>query len=264
MTLIARYEVADVPILLGDLLVSSAIPPEKPLLIPTRGDVFTNPDKSIHPTSLLQKICIINDNLMVAWSGSVIVAKTVLSAFKEKFSNKLVDEPSIQSVVDDIGGEYLKGTQFIGLAKHKEGGLTRFSYRDYTFEHAYFGQCHVGGSGADRFMEVLRESGPLDIAGGSAGDTDLAISHALTTAQTFLARELFSEEIVAEELFEEQFGGGFEVGVLTINGAEKVGDILHLIWTWDENNDAVPKLMPTFIKSDYIGKDLVVRRLHQV
>jgi hypothetical protein len=59
------------------------------------------------------------------------------------------------------------------------------------------------------------------------------------------------------------FGGGFEIGAITQNGAEKVGDALNLFWRYDPNRSKVPLLEPVMIKWDYVGDDLIVQRLAQ-
>lgn len=251
---------ANVPILLADLLLSSETQPNHRVALPTVGDLPTPSPltRTAYPSGLMQKLFVLNDHAMVAWSGTYIAAVTVLKELKEKFSQQPINGPSVKKFFNEFGAENLKGLQFIGVFRDGNG-VSTFGYDTYNFTHEHFGECHIGGSGAGRLIQKLYSERTHEVAGGTLRDVDHAVTYALTTASEFIG-----EELLTNASLEQHFGGGFEVGTVTTNGAEKVGDILHIFWVWNENENEDPKLLPTIIKSDYLDQNLIIQRIHQV
>ena len=87
MTLVARFEVSNSPVLLGDLLISgSERPGADPLKIPTIDDIteIYPEDWEWHrPIGLKQKIAIISDRLAVGWAGKEISATVAINKLRE-------------------------------------------------------------------------------------------------------------------------------------------------------------------------------------
>ena len=87
MTLVARFEVSNSPVLMGDLLISG---PEKPgaapLKLPTVDDIteiYPEDWEWDRPIGLNQKIAIISDRLAVGWAGSVVSASVAIKQLRE-------------------------------------------------------------------------------------------------------------------------------------------------------------------------------------
>lgn len=85
-------------------------------------------------------------------------------------------------------------------------------------------------------------------------DIDYAVSGTLRFAAEFLIEEVLGG------LQEMRFGGAFEIGTITRDGAEKVGDFLNLFWPYNKSQTK-QSINPVMIKSDYIGDDLIIQRL---
>jgi hypothetical protein len=76
MTLVASIMFDNVPILMGDILVSSETDRGQDVHIPTVGN--KNVASKYKASNLTQKLIIINDYLVVGWAGSLITAKTII------------------------------------------------------------------------------------------------------------------------------------------------------------------------------------------
>lgn len=256
MTTIACFRIANVAMLFGDLLLSSESPPAHALSLPAIGTIAPpkNSNRQYHPVGLNQKVCTINDNLMIAWSGSQFVARSVMKGLREAFSKTTVTWPRLDEFFNDYGVYNLKDSQFIGLYV-ENGGHSSFGINTRNFDHPILGRSHVGGSGAEKLVAVAElVAGPMHIE-GEMRDVDMAITASLTFATQFLAEEMLAG------LQETYFGGGFEIGTITQAGAEKVSDILNMFWRYDPKQSNTPLLTPVLIKWDYIGNDLVVQRI---
>ncbi len=244
--------------LFGDLLVSSSRPPGIEISLPAIGTIAAAADsrREYHPVGLRQKVCVISDRLMIAWAGTQFVAQSVIKGLRERFISAPVTWTSLDEFFREYGVYELKDVQFIGLYRDN-GSVTSFGIHTHNFSDPVLGQCHVGGSGAGKLLAAMDSPSAQRHIEGAVRDVDTAVTSALTFATEFLVEELLAG------LQETHFGGGFEIGALTQNGAEKVGDVLNLFWTYDSTQGKNPLLMPVMIKWDYIGEDLIVQRLRQ-
>ena len=77
MTLIAAMQMRGQPVLIGDLLISSEHPEATQIELPTLGALPKDfrPDNIHAFSNLAQKLTLINDHLVVAWSGRVVHAR---------------------------------------------------------------------------------------------------------------------------------------------------------------------------------------------
>lgn len=256
MTLIACLRIANVPVLFGDLLVSSSKPPPKPVSLPAIGTIDNSKSRERYPAGLRQKICAISDRLIIAYAGPVVAAASVVRGLRERFANSEVDSMRLDRFFQEYGVYDLKESQFIGLFFDGQR-LTSFGINTYNFSDPYLGECHFGGSGAGKLLLAAQAGEVARHIVGTMRDVDNATSTALAFATDFLGEEMLGG------LQETHFGGAFEIGLLTKDGAEKVDDFLNLFWVYDRDRAAVPLLLPTMIKSDYRGGDLIVQRLEQ-
>src|SRR5215813_1469482 len=89
MTTIGCLRIAGVPMLFGDLLISSPKPPTEAISLPAIGEIRTPADsqRDLHPVQLRQKVCIISDELMIAWAGLQRAAQSVIEGMRERFAN---------------------------------------------------------------------------------------------------------------------------------------------------------------------------------
>lgn len=85
MTLVIALMISNLPVILGDVLLSGH-ELDKSISIPTIDDIY-----EIFPegsgwsiTNLKQKVNIINDNLIIGWAGSCVAARVIISELKTR------------------------------------------------------------------------------------------------------------------------------------------------------------------------------------
>ena len=86
MTVVARLNINDFPMLVGDLLLSIEDPSASPSAVPTAGDLsalFPAGSPCI-PCGLRQKLAVVADNLVVGWSGALDVARDVVGELRRR------------------------------------------------------------------------------------------------------------------------------------------------------------------------------------
>jgi hypothetical protein len=257
VTTIGCFRIAGIPTLFGDLLISSPKPSAAAVSLPAIGTINT-PDsqREYHPVQLQQKVCIISNELVIAWAGAQFIAKSVIKGLRERFANAHVTRDSLFQFFDEYGLLTMTSCQFAGLLL-EHGQVTCFGVHTDHHNHSVLGECYVGGSGAAKLLAAAKpRSGPKQVE-GMIRDVDDAVNEQLLFATRFLIEEYLAG------LQDTYFGGGFEIGAITENGAEKVGYILTLFWRYDPNQNEVPLLEPMMIKWDYIDDDLIVQRLVQ-
>jgi hypothetical protein len=77
-----------------------------------------------------------------------------------------------------------------------------------------------------------------------------------------LASQILAQEIVNGGNLPSYYGGGVEIATYADGRYQKIGDILHLFWTYDPNKrDEGMRLIPIAYKLDYLNEALVIRRL---
>ncbi len=110
MTVIATFSINACPILMGDLLISGDESPQSSLNVPTIGDIdqIFPQGSGYLPTSLNQKLSIMNDNLAIAWAGTKISANVIFrQLLKECKKNPIgasgICRPSSQISIKTMG-----------------------------------------------------------------------------------------------------------------------------------------------------------------
>jgi len=86
MTLIAAFSCEGVPIILGDVVVSGPERTGATVGVPTV-DELTNvfpAGSSYSITGTCQKVAVLSDDLVVAWAGNVIAAKTLIEELRAR------------------------------------------------------------------------------------------------------------------------------------------------------------------------------------
>ena len=151
MTLIAALTISNLPVLIGDALLSGEESGQN-LAIPTIGnvsDVF--PEGSGYTiTGLRQKINIIDDNLVIGWAGSYIAAKTILSELKRQSNSKKLTRESIHDFFREIyrnPSEWGANQEvaFLGYIADSEG-IEHFEYS--------FNDCPIYQTNSSRYGDV--------------------------------------------------------------------------------------------------------------
>jgi hypothetical protein len=269
MTLIAALTISNLPVLIGDALLSGEESGQN-LAIPTIGnisDVF--PEGSGYTiTGLRQKINIIDDNLVIGWAGSYIAAKTILSELKRQSNSKKLTRESIHDFFREIyrnPSEWGANQEvaFLGYIADSESiEYFEYSFNDYRICHtnySRYGDVKICGSGKPDMEDLVTKiSRPSLESGKIKSDFDNVVIESLT-----ICGWLFSYEMSTSKSLLNFYGGAYEIATLVEGRFQKLNDLTYLAWVI-ENIDTDPKvnLVQKGFKLAYIDDLLCIYTLN--
>ena len=134
----------------GDLLLSGPAS-ATPLHIPTIGDtrqVFPA-DAVFAPVGLAQKIAIIRDDFAVAWSGTQIVARTVIRELTEQFSQRAPTSAQLRDYLEQLPGDFADQLTLLAMVEEAPGRMHHLGFQAEHEDDPRFGVFRAGGSGID-------------------------------------------------------------------------------------------------------------------
>ena len=159
MTLIAGFQYQDVPLLLGDFMISGG----------ARG--YT-----------LKKVHLISPNLVVGWTGHLFLAKSLLRDLHNKFNGVRVSKEELEQFLINYPVDNSSS-----MLVHLVGSIIDdkrycFLWNSSHPQRLFYESYHVDGSGATVFENMLKSRGRLGIQGARTSNVDQAIYFALTQA----------------------------------------------------------------------------------
>ena len=258
MTAVISYFQRGNPVLVGDLLLSGN-EPDTPACLPTTGsveNVFPQGSGFV-PVGLVQKIDLITNYFAVAWSGSQIEARTVISEIRDQSGrwswNPDDVETSIVRIVEASGAGNLSllWLLFDGKQVFQNG----FEAIGRSTEKKGFGR--ILGIGSKSALEHFDNLMDFVCATLTTNETNHpALVSGLVTAAAFSSRELANPNVLTQ-----YFGGGFEVLVLADNRFQKLDDFVLVTWDAEEDGQGGYKLsVPYYFQRHlYCGDILVIR-----
>jgi hypothetical protein len=247
MTLIATLTISNLPVLIGDALLSGEESGQN-LAIPTIGNVSNVfPEGSGYTIKgLRQKINIIDDNLAIGWAGSYIAAKTIISELKRQSNSQKLTRESIHYFFRKIYRNPSKwganqGVAFLGYIADFEGiEHFEYSFNDcliYQTNSSRYGDVKICGSGNSYMEDLLKKiSRPSLGSGKIQTDFDNVVIECLT-----ICGWLFNYEMSVSENLWNYYGGAYEIATLVEGRFQKINDITYLAWII-EDIDTAPKL----------------------
>lgn len=244
--------------MVGDLLISSSIPPKHPIVLPTVGEL---PKKlelkgENHIAGTAQKICIVNPHLAVAWAGRKIIAIDIIRRMKRYFSKRTIDSDTLKVFFKSQDAKNLEEIEMVCWYRNKQG-LNSFGVNTTNIDTENFGHCHIGGTGAGDFIGHLYEERQLKIMEGNEDSPNAAVVHAISLASRIVANEMAGGENLASF-----YGGGIEIAAYIDGRYKKIGDTLNIFWTYNAEEDGSGMtFIPIIYKLDYLKENLVIRRV---
>jgi hypothetical protein len=238
VTMVAAFKVKGTPVLIGDMAVTIGS---------TR--------------SLRKKAYFIAPNLVIAWAGHMIVAKTVIAALKTTFSVGAVTKQALEQHLtgyhsDDFGQLH---TNFIGWIVDE--GFHCFLWNCLYPQQVFYQNQYFEGTGEKYFASMQQES--RDWQTGETGlppDSSLVIS-----AINEIARARF-EESLYRETWDLSFGASYDILVFLSGEFRYIGSIVYLGWDyhWDSFR-ATGKLehAPVVIKHNCMGEYSILQEALQ-
>lgn len=247
MTIVAAFKIKNIPVLIGDLLLSSE-GKQSNLDLPTVGDVS---QFQLYPNcvvGLTQKVNIINKNIVIGWAGSYRWAKIILSDLKQSSETETFTKESLEKFFINrkswVGNEPLA---FIGYIKDAKGV--------HSFEYSY-NQCPIYKSKLDTYEELrtigtgyydteeLLRKNVINYNENLCEFDNAAIS-AISSCGWFFVDEMklsknSTKKMNDRTLFDD-YGGGYEIAIYTENGFCKLDKITYLYWVV-QNIDTTPTI----------------------
>ena len=220
MTLVARFEVSNSPVLVGDLLISG---PEKtgaaPLKLPTIDDITAIWPKGSGwcPNGVNQKIAIISDRLAVGWAGSSVSASVAIKQLHECVQTHGDDPAIIKRFVESDSFEGSNRTLPLSLTGYgfSDKDSFAFSLNCTDIDTERFGVISLLGTGSDRAQELFRQLSTTQIHHQNAGKVDhTGISGSPELIALFLSGQLISSELVDNASLIGAYGGGYEIACI--------------------------------------------------
>jgi hypothetical protein len=251
MTLIASFEFQHVPVLLGDMLITSPGAPTKESHTP----LVHTPNKIIdlkearYVSSLRQKLAILHDHVCLAWAGDLFHAQRFAEYIRSFASGVVsIDYDELRRTIDAYPREDLEGhLEFVIHAWHGTGWGYFSNLKPFDLDPLR--QIRVSGTGKTHFIEHIEHVAKRSIIGNLDAYTELA-TRALAYASLASAQQFFGGVGLNE-----WWGGGFEVVVFRDGRLTKLGPICWLYWECAEiaQQHYSLNLKPSFMYQFYVG-----------
>lgn len=253
MTAIAAILRGGSQVLVGDLMLS------KPgveydsdeILLPT-GRVSSKEIGPIGPSGFVQKLVVINPNLVLGWAGSLTFGSWASRFLRENFESKReFDESDLEAIYEKLSAECTDRSAFLVSTFQPETGELRLKQFGGWWGHIE-GVCDmmVAGSGATHLYEAAERLNEVP-------DSCVA-QWAMALVATMIEREVASGSSTLEN-----YGGGWEIVHLTPRGFEKISPMLFSQWLIEPIGDTYSYEIECVIGSKYFGERLSVKSLVQ-
>jgi hypothetical protein len=258
MTLIASTSNNNFPILIGDVLITSAQRGDESKLPEYLRNIDTHfPDQDYFPVKLRQKIYVIHDKLCIGFAGDLYYIKLLLDDIQSHFS---YIEPSIDTLNDffkqyDLDCDF-DGTNFLAIFLDSTDNKIHYFRKGLweTTDSPAFGHTFAMGSGQKDFIEQINKGYNYDNNVG-VNAADQAISLNYINLANILGYERLSLTTI-----QKYWGAGFEM--IYFNGSKfsKMDDITYSIWRGKYNPDtkSIESSPYLFLNYRYFGEMLVL------
>jgi hypothetical protein len=255
MTLIAQLSINGAPLLIGDVLLSSEQRTGLKVTLPLVGDINEVLAKNGVPfqVDFGQKVNVLSDRLVVAWSGRMDEAERALRVLSRVSTRSNLDIGDIGRELNAIDQQQIAHLQLVGTLLGDAQGTMRvahcFTLGVKPTNIPSLGPVFAAGTGRDFFLNMLKKSNWTNYGRGS----EFQVAHVLLAALT-------NEEYRTGSTILNRWGGGFEaVTCSQLRGRfEKVGDILHTFWKMREHEDDSLAFTPMFYKTTYWRDALII------
>lgn len=262
LTVIASFSIENNKVLLGDLLVSSNEVEGRQIKLPTTGNIghVFPPGSGFIPVGLKQKLCVIDDNLVVGWAGTHYVARAVIKQLKDQLGGRAVTQNDLKSFFENIDPCYQKELGIVGA--HFDGKVSyTFGYNCQGFSSSYFGEVCFAGTGISdlkALMDDFEASGNPSLQISERNPLEKAIVGTLVVASA-----LIGNEVVSSQNLLQYYGGGFEIVSRVKDRFEKIGDITYMfsMITEQQNGEMFVSLPQIVNKYAYHNDLLVIRSM---
>jgi len=237
MTLVARFDVSNSPVLMGDLLISGLEKPgAAPLKVPTIDDIteIYPQDSGWCPNGLRQKIAIISDRFAAGWAGNEISAIVALKQLRE-FVRTHGDEPGkIREFVESPLFEDLNRTLPFSITGYvfNDQESFAFSFDCTNINIESFGVVSLLGAGTARAQELFHAFASSRVHYPNVGEViPTGVPKPSDLVALFLSGQLISWELLDNASLLAAYGGGYEIAYIdSMHKFIKMDKVIYAIW----------------------------------
>ncbi len=168
MTVVAAFRMHGVPLLVGDMLITSSLIGEKSSWLATAPFVakFLPEKLGFRIAGAQKKVHLIGKFLAVSWVGSKLSGATILRAVHEKFSEEIPTKDSFQSFLSSFNDRQAENLSVHLIGWIIDGQPECFRWNSSYPDVVYFDGPQFEGSGEALFAQILDQP----VTAGRAGD----------------------------------------------------------------------------------------------
>lgn len=260
MTLVARFFVGDIPVLISDALLSTPAPLNTgSIALPSiRSSEKYHGDAPTTMAGVVQKMTLIEKNAVLCFAGDYTLGREVLNYLK-----RLLEDGTPPAVAWDTMKKHFSlngssGLELIFEAMHPTGdghlslvsksiGLGRGEKEYRLYSEAIF-----AGSGAGLAKKLLTE-GNHGVAPQVDGKYELAVQRAL-----HVVAELLDMDMRGGGSFDKHFGGFYEIAIWYGNRFKKIDGVQFVYWSIDIGEENSTLRLDRILLQHYQGETLCV------
>jgi hypothetical protein len=211
MTFIAQVAIRGVPFLIGDLLTST--PDGKSIHLPTIGEHLPGPTNPFgQPAGLCQKVVLVSRNCALAWSGSLVVARRVISDLRSASNRAPLTLAGISAYLTEFDTQVPERDELrlVGLL-HDGREIVSFNYKATRIDLPRV-DAWIAGS-ASNHVSVSDEGEVSSFVANMVGQLTesiepiVGVGHAALMLQSILTMR----ELVDQSTLQSGYGAGYEI-----------------------------------------------------
>lgn len=258
MTLIATFSIHGLPFALGDLLISGNERSDSTPFVPSVGPV-TNVfplGSGYSIIGLQQKVNILSEDCVIAWSGSVVHARVAIKELRQLANTGQLDRIALDKYIADHRCDIEHNIELLGWVRERNQ-IVSFSYPAIEASRAGpFGHLRASGSGTSRFHSLLSN---LPATPSRVGETTKPSDRAFASVAYAMCC-LIEQELITQGTLTEYFGGWWELVFHDGKKFAKLSDVTFVFWEVESNASVLQLKFPKHVvKQDYVGD---VLRMH--
>lgn len=261
MTIVAAFRVEGIPVLIGDMLITSIANNKESNFLPTQPYFSKNlpNDTGRRVCGARKKVHLINSKLVIGWAGSLHAASRVLVKLNNLFASKRATRKTLESALTSINDytEEIWNVHIIGWILDGEPHCFRWNsgYPSEVFYH----HSHFEGSGENTFIETLAE--PAKSGLGHGVDSPELAAQLVSLAKI---SKLIDKEIWTGVTLRESFGYCYETIYLDGDKFRFIEDVTYLMWEIGKEGGAGYhyRAGPLIVKYKSAGKFSIVQTSH--
>ena len=221
--------------LLGDLLLTGPEVAPRSVHLPTVGDSLQVKVPGVTIYGVMQKVAIVNDSLMIAWTGSASKAQSMIRDLRERVTLGSFTIENLREYFESFKASKEKNeVQFVGTMI-ENGKMLNFATGGEVVPNDWFGEIRLAGTGSKDAKIFLQQMElPTLVDGGGSATPLEAVGRSL-----FLIGYLLQMEITNASTLVERFGAGYEIASIVNGRFAKIGDITYVFWQVDATSNRV-------------------------